>query len=206
MPLRKKTAARQLVPVEAIQRRILLLRGQKVMLDAHLAELYQVTTSALNKAVKRNIDRFPTDFMFQIAGDEFDSLRFHFGISKEGRGGRRYMPYVFTEQGVAMLSSVLNSKRAIAVNIAIMRAFVRMRQILESHKALAERLAALEAKSDRRFRVVFDILKRLTEPPPEPSPEPQPEAEPEPPRRNIGFPAPVRRSSMGIRRILPGES
>jgi hypothetical protein len=113
-----------LVPVEIIEKKILLIRGEKVMLDADLAELYEVETFNLNKAVKRNIDRFPQDFMFQLTKEEADSLRFQIGMSKkEGRGGRRYLPYVFTEQGVAMLSSVLNSERAVKVNIEIMRAF-----------------------------------------------------------------------------------
>jgi len=178
----RKAAGRQLVPVEVIERRILLMRGQKVMLDAHLGQLYQVNTSALNKAVKRNLDRFPADFMFQLADDEFNSLRFHFGMSNSGRGGRRYLPYVFTEQGVAMLSSVLKSKRAIAVNIAIMRAFVRLRQILAAHKELAERLAAMEKKYDHRFKVVFDALRQLMAPPPPVPPPPS-----APPKRPIGF-------------------
>ena len=173
----KKAISRQPVPIETIERRILLMRGQKVMFDAHLAELYQVSTSALNKAVKRNLDRFPEDFMFQLTGDEFGSLRCHFGISNGARGGRRYRPYVFTEQGVAMLSSVLKSRRAIAVNIAIMRAFVRLRQILATHKDLAERLAAMEQKYDQRFKVVFDALRQLMAPAPPPVP----------PKRRIGF-------------------
>jgi hypothetical protein len=177
----KKVASRQLVPMEMIERRILLIRGQKVMFDVRLAELYQVSTSALNKAVKRNLDRFPEDFMFQLADDEFNSLRFHFGMSNSGRGGRRYLPYVFAEQGVAMLSSVLKSKRAIAVNIAIMRAFVRLRQILATHKELAERLAMMEKKYDHGFKVVFDALRQLMAPPPPPAP----------PKRPIGFIAPA---------------
>jgi len=171
----KKAASRQPVLIETIEKRILLMRGQKVMFDVHLAELYQVSTSALNKAVKRNLDRFPEDFMFQLTGDEFDSLRFHFGISNGARGGHRYLPHAFTEQGVAMLSSVLKSKRAIAVNIAIMRAFARLRQILGTHKELAERLAAMEKRYDHRFKVVFDALRRLMAPPPPP------------PKRPIGF-------------------
>jgi hypothetical protein len=145
------------------------------MLDSHLAELYQVTTGNLNLAVRRNRERFPEDFMFQITKEEAGSLLLQTARANTGRGGRRTLPYVFTEQGVAMLSTVLNSKRAIAVNIAIMRTFVRLRQILATHKDLAERLAAMEKKYDQRFKVVFDILKQLTEPPPEP------------PKRPIGF-------------------
>src|SRR4030067_1855284 len=133
-----------LLPVEVIERKILLIRGQKVMLDSDLAELYGVETSNLNKAVKRNIARFPEDFMLQLTKEEADSLRFQIGMSKtEGRGGRRYLPYACTEQGVAMLSSVLNSKRAVQVNIAIMRAFVLLRRMLLSHEELARQVAAL---------------------------------------------------------------
>jgi len=164
-----------LVPREVIEQKIYLFRGQKVMLDSDLARLYEVTTFNLNKSVKRNLDRFPEDFMFQLSDKEFESLRFHFGISKPGRGGRRYPPYAFTEQGVAMLSSVLNSKRAIRVNIEIMRAFVRLREILGTHKDLARKLQELEKKYDEQFRVVFDAIRQLMTPP-------------EPPRRRrIGF-------------------
>jgi hypothetical protein len=114
-----------------------LIRGQEVILDSDLAELYGVKTFNLNKAVKRNSDRFPLDFMFQITKEEMESLRFHFGISKIiGRGGRRYLPYVFTEQGIAMLSSVLNSPRAVQMNIAIMRVFVKPREMIVTHKDL----------------------------------------------------------------------
>jgi phage regulator Rha-like protein len=155
-----------LIPVEMIEKKILLIRGEKVMLDADLAELYQVETFNLNKAVKRNIDRFPQDFMFQLTKQEADSLRFQIGISKtEGRGGRRYFPYAFTEQGVAMLSSVLNSERAVKVNIEIMRAFVSLRQMLASNAELARKLDALEKKYDHQFKVVFDAIKQLMTPP-----------------------------------------
>jgi len=122
--------------------------------------------------------------MFQLTGDEFDSLRFHFGISNGSRGGRRYLPHAFTEQGVAMLSSVLKSRRAIAVNIAIMRAFVRLRQILATHKDLAERLAEMEKKYDQRFKVVFDAIRKLMSPAPPPPALPPP---PAPRKRPIGF-------------------
>lgn len=174
--MRKKTAAsHQILPPEFIERRILLVRGHKVMLDSHLAALYQVPTSRLNEAVKRNHRRFPDDFMFQLTKEEAGILTSQFAIAKLGRGGRRSLPYVFTEQGVAMLSSVLNSQRAIAVNIAIMRTFVRLRQILATHQELADRLTAMEKKYNRQFKVVFDVLKQLMEPPPD---------EPKPP---IGF-------------------
>jgi hypothetical protein len=155
-----------LIPVELIEKKILLIRGKKVMLDADLAELYQVETFNLNKAVKRNIDRFPQDFMFQLTKQEADSLRFQIGMSKtEGRGGRRYLPYVFTEHGVAMLSTVLNSERAVKVNIEIMRAFVRLRQMLASNAELARKLDALEKKYDAQFKVVFDAIRQLMTPP-----------------------------------------
>src|SRR5207253_5200425 len=157
-----------------VERRMLLIRGQKVMLDADLAELYGVPTKSLNLAVKRNAERFPEDFMFQLTGDEAAGLRFHFETSKSGRGGRRYRPYAFTEQGVAMLSSVLRSLRAVQVNIAIMRTFVRLREMLLSHADLARKLAALENKYDAQFKVVFDAIRELMQPS-------------TPPRREIGF-------------------
>ena len=139
------------------------------MVDFDLAELYGVTTSRLNEQVTRNRKRFPKDFMFRLTEDEAESLRSQFAISNTGRGGRRYLPYAFTEQGVAMLSSVLNSDRAIQVNIAIMRAFVRLRQILETNEELNRKFAAVIRKlstHDKYFRVVFDELKKLTENPP----------------------------------------
>ena len=157
-----------------IEQRIFLVRGQKVMLDADLAELYRVPTKSLNLAVKRNADRFPEDFMFQLTDDDVAGLRFHFETSKRGRGGRRYAPYAFTEQGVAMLSSVLRSSRAVQVNIAIMRTFVRLREMLLSNAELARKLAALENKYDAQFKVVFDAIRELMLPP-------------DPPLRKIGF-------------------
>jgi hypothetical protein len=153
------------IPPERIERSILLVRGHKVMLDSDLAELYGVETFNLNKAVQRNRDRFPEDFMFQLTKEEAERLRFQFGISKPGRGGRRYLPYVFTEQGVSMLSSVLRSKRAVLVNIAIMRAFVRLREILGTHKTLARKLAEMEKKYDAQFKAVFDAIRQLMTPP-----------------------------------------
>ncbi|MBI4778583.1 ORF6N domain-containing protein [Candidatus Desantisbacteria bacterium] len=157
---------KQLVPIERIESRILIIREQKVMLDRDLADLYEVITGNLNKAVKRNIERFPDDFMFQLTKEEFDDLRFHFGISKtEGRGGRKYLPYAFTEQGVAMLSSVLNSKRAILVNIQIMRVFTQLKKMLASNDDLKRKIEAMESKYDAQFKVVFDAIKSLMSPP-----------------------------------------
>jgi len=137
-------------PAEAIERRIFLIRGQKVLLDNDLAELYGVTTGNLNLAVRRNKIRFPSDFMFQLSDEETKCLLLQFAISKS-RGGRRTLPYAFTEQGVAMLSSVLKSQRAVLVNIAIMRAFVRLRELMGTHKDLAQKLEALEKKYDAQF-------------------------------------------------------
>ncbi|HQU43383.1 MAG: hypothetical protein B7Z73_01495 [Planctomycetia bacterium 21-64-5] len=142
-----------------------------MLLDSDLAELYGVETKNLNKAAKRNLDRFPADFMFQLTADEAEALRFQIGTSKSSRGGRRYLPNAFTEQGVAMLSSVLRSKRAVQVNVAIMRAFVRLREILGTHKELAAKLAELERKlgeHDRKFQVVFEAIRQLMAPTPAP--------------------------------------
>jgi len=159
--------ATSLIPAERIERSILLLRGHKVLLDRDLAALYGVETRALVQAVKRNIDRFPSDFMFQLSNQELAALRSQSVISnvKPGRGGRRTAPYAFTEQGVAMLSSVLRSPTAIRVNIEIMRAFVRLRQIVASHAELARKLEALEKKYDAQFKVVFDAIRQLMAPP-----------------------------------------
>ena len=162
-----------IIPVEMIEKKILLIRGEKVMLDADLAELYGVETKILVRAIKRNVDRFPSDFMIQLNKEEFENLRFQFGTSSRW-GGRRYLPYAFTEQGVAMLSSVLNSDRAIKVNIEIMRAFVSLRQLLASNKELAKRFDELEKKYDAQFKVIFDTIRQLMIPP-------------EPKRRKIGF-------------------
>lgn len=171
-----------------IQSRILALRGQRVMIDADLARLYGVETRALVQAVKRNASRFPADFMFQLTAEEFIALRSHTVISNPGRGGRRTAPYAFTEQGVAMLSSVLGSERAIAVNIEIMRTFVRVRALATTHADLAKRLTELEARTDamverhdalgrathQQLKQVFDALRALMTPP-------------DPPKRPIGF-------------------
>lgn len=152
-----------------VEQKIFLIRGQAVMMDSHLAELYGVETFNLNKAVKRNLERFPEDFMFQISTEEAESLRFQIGISKtEGRGGRRYLPYVFTEQGVAMLSGVLRSDRAVQVNIEIMRAFVRMKKALIADKELARRMEAVEKTvtlHGQRVKVLSDIVRGMIEPP-----------------------------------------
>ena len=156
-----------LVPLEVVERRIVLIRGHKVLLDVHLAELYEVTTGNLNLAVRRNQDRFPEDFMFLLTAAEFENLRLQFASSRWG--GRRYPPYAFTEQGVAMLSSVLKSPRAVQVNIAIMRAFVRLRQLLATHRDLAEKLAEMEKIYDKQFKIVFEIIHQLMEPPAEPA-------------------------------------
>jgi len=171
-----------------IARHILLLRNQRIMLDSELAALYGVETKVLVQAIKRNIERFPADFMFQLDADEWKSLRSQFVTSNVGRGGRRYAPYAFTEQGVAMLSSVLNSSRAIAINIEIMRAFVQVRAMATTHQDLAKRLAELELKTEglelshdafsrntrNQLKQVFDALRELMTPP-------------EPPKRPIGF-------------------
>lgn len=161
------------VAPEVVERRILLIRGQKVMLDFHLAELYEVGTKTLKRAVKRNFDRFPIDFMFALTPEEYTPLRYQFGTLKRGAHSK-YLPYAFTEQGVAMLSSVLNSKRAVQVNIEIMRAFVRLREILSTHKDIAHKLEELEKKYDEQFRVVFEAIKQLMIPL-------------EQPKRRIGF-------------------
>jgi hypothetical protein len=162
------------IPPERVERRILLIRGQKVMLDTDLAELYQVQTFRLNEQVKRNRTRFPEDFMFQLTREEARSLTSQFARSNRGRGGRRTPPYAFTEQGVAMLSSVLHSERAVQVNIAIMRAFVKLREMLASNRDMARRLDEMEKKYDTQFKVVFDAIRELMKPP-------------EKPRRRIGF-------------------
>lgn len=158
--------SRNPTPFEHIGRRILLIRGQRVMLDEDLAALYGVETKALNQAVRRNIDRFPQDFMFQLEADESTALRSQSVTLKGGRGGhRKYPPYAFTEQGVAMLSSVLRSKRAVLVNIQIMRTFVHLRQMLAANADLSRKLAALESKYDTQFKVVFDAIRELMTPP-----------------------------------------
>jgi hypothetical protein len=163
MPDKKTTAiARQYaVPVELIERRIYLIRGQKVMLDSDLAELYQVTTGNLNLAVRRNLDRFPEDFMFQLTREEFENLRLQFATSSSGYGGRRYLPYAFTEHGVAMLSSVLNSPRAVQMNILIIRAFIKLREVLATHKDLARAIEKLEATQKDHAIMLALVVKDM---------------------------------------------
>jgi phage regulator Rha-like protein len=163
---------KSLVPLEIIEKKILLINGQKVMLDSDLAELYGVETKALVRAVRRNSERFPVDFMVQLTKEEFDNLKYHFGTSRWG--GRRYLPYAFTEQGIAMLSSVLNSKRAVQVNIEIMRAFVKLREMISTRKDLTRKLGELEKKYDSQFQIVFEAIRQLIE-------------VEEKPKRKIGF-------------------
>lgn len=179
----EQSAAAQLVPLELIERKIYLARGHKVMLDSDLAGLYQVATRVLNQAVRRNFDRFPEDFMFQLTTEEDASLRSQglrsqFVTSKMGRGGRRRPPYAFTEHGVAMLSSVLKSKRAVQLNILIVRAFVRLRDYLATNKDLARKLEDVERtqhEHSAHIQQLCDCIQRLLEP------------DPEPPKRRIGF-------------------
>jgi len=162
MAPKKSSARRPVTPVGRIAQAIVLIRGQKVMLDQDLVYLYGVSTKALNQAVRRNGSRFPADFMFQLTREEVVNLRSQF-VTAEPRN-IRYLPYAFTEQGVAMLSSVLRSERAVRVNIEIMRAFVQLRQMLSSHADLARKLETLEKKYDAQFKVVFDAIRELMTP------------------------------------------
>ena len=148
------------MPIEKITSKIYLIRGQKVMIDRDLADLYEVETKQLKRAVKRNIDRFPMDFMFELRIEEYQSLRRQIGTLKRGAHSK-YAPMAFTEQGVAMLSSVLNSHRAIQVNIEIIRAFTRLRRMLATHEELKEKIEAMEEKYDEQFRIVFEAIKQL---------------------------------------------
>lgn len=175
-----------IIPSEVIEKRIFIIRGQKVMFDRHLAELYGVPTMRLNEAVKRNVKRFPPGFMFQLSLDENDSLISQFAISK-GRGGHRKLPFVFTEQGIAMLSSVPKSDRAILVNIEIMRAFVKIRQLLSTHKDLAAKLEELEKKYDAQFKIVIDAIRQIM-------------YTPERPKREIGFRVKEPTAKYGVKR------
>jgi len=167
---------KDIVPIKIIENRILLIRGKKMMLDRDLAELYGVETRVLKQAVRRNIKRFPGDFMFVLSKQEFTNWRSQFVTSNNDKMGLRYPPMAFTEQGVAMLSSVINSERAIEVNIQIMRAFIKLREMLATHKDLARKLSTLEKKYDEQFRVVFDAIRALM-------------TEEEKPERKIGFKA-----------------
>lgn len=150
-----------IVPIESITGKIYFVRKTKVMLDRDLADLYGVPTSQLKRAVRRNIDRFPIDFMFQLTQKELQDWRRQFGTSNADKMGLRYPPMAFTEQGVAMLSSVLNSKRAIQVNIQIMRTFTQLRQMLSTHKDLKCKIEEMEAKYDKQFQIVFEAIKQL---------------------------------------------
>lgn len=157
----------ELVPAERIENKIYLIRGKKVMLDRELARLYAVATKQLKQAVKRNIERFPEDFMFELSKVEFEEWRSQFVTSKSDRMGLRWRPFAFTEQGVAMLSSVLNSKRAVQVNISIMRVFVRLRKILSNHKDVAIKIDGLERKvgdHDYQIQGIFDAIRKLMNP------------------------------------------
>ncbi len=201
MPYKKNLTTQSLsVSIKLIERRIYLIRGQKVMIDEDLAELYGVPTKRLNEQVKRNSRRFPADFMFQLTRDQAEALRSQIATSKKGRGGRRTLPLVFTEQGVAMLSTVLNSGRAIEVNITIMRAFVKLRQMLETNEELNRKFAAVIRKlstHDKYFKVVFDELKKLTQ-------------QPSPARKQIGFKTSNqeqdKREIRRLRRLFADES
>jgi hypothetical protein len=161
-----------IVPIERVTEKIYLIRGMRVMLDRNLAKLYGVETKVFKQAVKRNINRFPEDFMFELTGDEFKNLRSQFVTSSWG--GPRYVPMAFTEQGVAMLSSVLTSDRAVQVNIQIMRAFIKMRQMYISHEDLKKKIIVMERKYDKQFQIVFEAIKQLIE-------------ADEKPRRKIGY-------------------
>ncbi len=154
-----------IVPVERIESRILLIRGQKVMLDSDLAEVYQVSTKRLNEQVKRNRERFPEDFMFQLTHEETETLRSQSATSNSGRGGRRYRPHAFTEHGAVMLASVLNSPVAVQASIQVVRAFIRLREILATHRELARKLVDLEQRYDKQFKVVFEAIRELMAPP-----------------------------------------
>jgi phage regulator Rha-like protein len=170
------------VPAERIEQAIILVRGEKVILDADLAALYGVETKALNRAVKRNIKRFPSDFVFQLTEKEEATLRYQSGTSNlksqnatsRSRGGRRYRPYAFTEHGAIMAANVLSSERAVQASVAVVRAFVRLRQMIASNAELARKLVELELKYDAQFKVVFDAIRQLMTPP-------------EPKRKQIGF-------------------
>jgi hypothetical protein len=162
-------AKEPLIPAERIEKSILLFRGHKVLLDRDLADLYGVSTGRLNEQVRRNLRRFPHDFMFQLSREEFENWKSQFARSNPAvRMGMRKRPFAFTEQGVAMLSTVLHSHRAIDVNIAIMRAFVRVREILSTHNDHAQKLDDLEKKYDDQFQVVFEAIRQLMIPPPSP--------------------------------------
>jgi hypothetical protein len=152
------------LPIERVESVVLVIRGEKVILDADLARLYGVTTSRLNEQVGRNRERFPEDFVFQLTGEESATLRSQNAISKS-RGGRRYLPFAFTEHGAIMAANVLNSQRAVQASVQVVRAFVKLRRILASHTELAKKLAELEGKYDSQFKIVFEAIRKLMAPP-----------------------------------------
>lgn len=156
------------IPVERIEQKIIEVRGERVLLDSDLAEIYGVETKMFTRAVRRNFDRFPDDFMFQLDADEFETLRRQFGTSKPGRGGRRYLPYVFTEHGALMAANVLNSPRAVEASVQVIRAFVKMRNLIASNAELSAKISNLEKKYDAQFKIVFDAIKKLMLPPDNP--------------------------------------
>ena len=170
MKRKKKISVAHLIPQEAIESKILLIRGRKVMLDRDLAGLYGVKTKVLNQAVKRNIERFPEDFMFEMSKAEYQSLRYHFGALKRGEHSK-YLPFAFTEHGILMLSSILSSKRAIHVNIQIMRTFTKLRELVLTNKELKHAIEKLERKvkdHDTEIQIIFDTINQLLEPPKKP--------------------------------------
>lgn len=172
------------VPIEAIAGRIRVLRGHRVILDADLAQLYGVTTKRFNEQVRRNAERFPVDFMFQLTDQEFAALRSQIATSNTGRGGRRYLPHAFTEHGAIMAATILNTPQATALSVYVVRAFVQMREVLDTHKALARKLVDLEQRIDSQDETIVEILgaiRQLMAPPPAP------------PRRPIGFITPDER-------------
>jgi len=154
-------AVRRLTPIELIGQRIYVIRGQKVMFDSDLAGLYRVQTKSLNRAVKRNVARFPGDFMFQLTDSEAESLRCQIGTSNDSRGGRRYLPYAFTEHGIAMLSSVLNSERAVQMNILIIRSFVKLRELLAGHRDLARKMERMEFTTKNHAAILSIVVKDI---------------------------------------------
>lgn len=182
----QRVSQNAIVPTALISQKIYFVRSTRVMLDADLARLYGVATKNLNKAVKRNANRFPSDFMFQLSLKELRNLRFQTGTSKPAPGGRRYVPYVFTEQGVAMLSSVLRSSRAVQVNVAIMRTFVRLREMLATHEELRRKIDALEKRYDARFQAVFETIRQMLE-------------TPIPAKKPIGFHARLERAANSVK-------
>jgi phage regulator Rha-like protein len=171
--MKRKAETTKIITQEIIQSKIFLIRGKKVMLDKDLAELYGVTTYDLKRAVRRNQSRFPADFMFELTQQEYSALRRHFGALKRGAHSK-YLPYAFTEHGILMLSSVLNSERAIQVNIQIMKTFTKLRELMIEHRELKQKIEEMEKKYDGQFRVVFKAIKQLVQ-------------TPQNPRRQIGF-------------------